>query len=147
MNPENVNPEPERAIVLSPRRLWFGFTGGAIAWILAGLLNVLLAWQACMGGEAGSLFIFTQTGIRVLQGCITFVLLGVAIFAAVVAYKNWRQIAELDHTEPVNLMAAEARDRQAFMGYFGLIVNATLGVGIMWFSMAVFIIRMCVRAH
>jgi hypothetical protein len=126
---------------VSPKRLWFGFVGGAAAWILAGLLNVLFAWQSCLGGEAGS-FVFTQTGIRVLLGVITFLLLALAIAAGVVSFQNWRALSEQREFSD-----AEGRGRREFMAMFGVFVSASLGAGIIWFALPIYIVRMCVRAH
>lgn len=126
---------------VSPGRLWFGFVGGGVAWILAGLLNVLLAWQACMGGEAGSFF-FTQTGVRIVLGVITFFFLALAVAAGIVSFRNWRLLSQQR-----DFVEAEGRGRQEFMAIVGVIVSATLGAGIVWFVLPIYIIRMCVRAH
>ncbi len=136
---EHTHTEASRPV--TPKRLWFGFAGSAIAWIIAGLLDVLLAWQACMGGEAGS-FIFTQTGVRIVLGIITFGLLAVAIVAGVISFRNWRTLSR----QP-DFVSAEARGRKEFMAVFGVIVAATLGVGIFWFVLPIYILRFCVRAH
>ena len=71
--------EPES---ISPRRLWFGFAGGAVAWVLAGLLNVVLAWEACVSDSGGSFF-FTQTGVHVVLGAVTLIMLALAVAAGV----------------------------------------------------------------
>jgi hypothetical protein len=126
---------------VSPKRLWFGFTGGAAAWVLAGLLNVLFAWQSCMGGEAGS-FVFTQTGIRILLGVITCLLLALALAAGVISFQNWRALSEQREFSD-----AEGRGRCEFMAMFGVFVSASLGAGIIWFALPIYIVRMCVRAH
>ena len=126
---------------IAPRRLWFGFTGAAIAWILAGILNALLAWQACMGGEAGS-FIFTQTRIRIVLGIITFGLMAVGAAAGFVSYRNWRQLSERP-----DIVSAEGRGREEFMSLVGMVVSVSLGMGMLWFAIPIYLIRMCVRAH
>jgi hypothetical protein len=126
---------------VSSNRLWFGFAGAAAAWVLAGLLNVLLAWQACMGGEAGS-FIFTQTGIRVVLGIITFALLAVAVVAGLISFRNWRDLSR----EP-DFLEAEGRSRKEFMAIFGVVVSASLTMGLIWFAIPIYVISMCVRAH
>ena len=134
-------PQIEAPKRIAPRRLWFGFTGAAVAWILAGILNALLAWQACMGGEAGSFF-FTQTGVRIVLGVITFGLMAVGIVAGLVSYRNWRQLSE----KP-DIVSAEGRGREEFMALFGMVVSVSLGMGMLWFAIPIYIIRMCVRAH
>lgn len=126
---------------ISPRRLWFGFTGAAASWIVAGILNALLAWQACMGGEAGS-FIFTQTGIRIVLGVITIGLLATGAAAGFISYRNWRELSDKS-----DILAAEGRGREEFMALFGLVVSVSLGMGMIWFAIPIYIIRMCVRAH
>lgn len=124
---------------ISPKRLWFGFSAAALAWIVAGLLNVFLAWQACMGGELGS-GPFTTIGMRIMLGVITFALLGVAIAAGYIAYHNWRMLSD----KP-DFISAEGRERREYMGLTGVIVSAWLGVGIMWFSIPIYILGPCVR--
>jgi hypothetical protein len=126
---------------VSPARLWFGFAGSSIAWILAGVLNALLAWQACMGGEAGS-FVFTQTGIRILLGVITFTLLALAIASGLISYENWQKLSR-QH----DFVEAEGRGRKEFMALVGVFVSATMVAGIIWFAIPIYVIRMCVRAR
>jgi hypothetical protein len=131
--------EEERRV--SPKQLWFGFAGAAGAWTLAGLLNVLLAWQACMGGEAGS-FIFTQTGLRIVLGVITFALLAVAIVAGLTSYRNWRALSRAP-----DFIEAEGRSRKEFMAIFGVVVSVSLAMGLIWFAIPIYILGICVRAH
>lgn len=126
---------------VSSKLLWFGFTGAAVAWSLAGVLNVLFAWQACMGGETGS-SVFTQTGIRILLGFITFGLLAISIAAGYISYRNWRKLS----TQP-EIVEAEGRGRQEFMALFGLVVSVSLGVGIIWFAIPIYILGICVRGR
>jgi hypothetical protein len=136
----NTDQQHERAQV-SGKRLWFGFAGGAAAWVLAGLVNVLIAWQACMGGEAGSA-IFTQTWIWVVLGIITLGLLATGIAAGMVSYDNWRKLSGSS-----DLSNAEGRGRQEYMALFGIFVSASLFAGMVWFAIPIYIIRMCVRAY
>ncbi len=123
------------------RRLWFGFVGAAIAFHLAGALNVFLAWQACMGGEAGS-FVFTQTGVRILLGVITFALLATGIASGLISYRNWRALSQ----EP-EFAEAEGRGRKEYMAIFGVVVAGTLSMGMVWFAIPIYMIGICVRAY
>ncbi|MGH9521562.1 MAG: hypothetical protein ACRD3E_03405 [Terriglobales bacterium] len=133
--------QKERAQQVSPKRLWFGFAGGAASWIFAGLLNVLLAWQSCMGGEAGSAM-FTQTWVWVVLGIITIGLLATGIAAGVVSYDNWRTLSgKSDFSE------AEGRGREEYMAMVGVFVSVSLVAGIVWFAIPIYIIRMCVRSY
>ncbi len=137
----NDQEQLERSEAVTPKRLWFGFTGAAVAWSLAGVLNVLLAWQSCMGGEQGS-FIFTQAGIRIVLGVITFGLLAASIASGYISYQNWRALSQ----KP-DIVSAEGRGRKEFMALFGLVVSVSLGMGIVWFALPIYILQMCVRAR
>jgi hypothetical protein len=126
---------------ISPLRLWFGFTGGAVAWVGAGVLNVVLAWEACVSDNSGSFF-FTQTGVRVVLSIVTLIMLALAIAAGVISFQNWRRLERQRE-----FVEAEGRGRQEFMAIFGVFVSACLGIGIFWFVLPIYIIRFCVRAH
>lgn len=130
---------PPRKTAVTAKQLWFGFAASALAWTLAGLLNVFFAWQACMGGEAGS-GVFTSTAFHVLLGLITFGLLAVAIIAGIVSYRNWRKLSE----KP-SFTDAEGRGREEFMAVAGVFVSASLGIGIALFAIPIYVLGMCVR--
>ena len=124
---------------VSERSLWFGTAGAVMAWVLAGLLDVLFAWQACLGGERGS-NVFTSTGMEILLGCISFGFLAVGVAAGVVSYKNWRKLSD----QP-DIISAEAKPRKQFMALVGVIVSLTLGVGMAWFSVPIYVLNICMR--
>ena len=128
-----------RQSMISPKRLWFGFAAAAAAWSLAGFLNVLFAWQACLGGEAGS-GVFTDTGFRVLLGFITFGLLAVSVIAGFMSYRNWQRLSEKS-----DFVEAEGRGREEFMAMAGVFVSASLGIGIALFAIPIYILGICVR--
>jgi hypothetical protein len=126
---------------ITPKRLWFGFSGAAFAWILAGFLDATLAWYACLGGELGW-SVFTPIGMRILLGFITFGLLAIATAGGLISYSNWRKLSSSE-----SLIEAEARDRKQFMAFVGIFVSASLGIGILWFSIPIYILRLCERAR
>jgi hypothetical protein len=126
---------------VSPRRLWFGTVAAAVAWTLSESVNVALAWEACRGGPAGT-GVFTQPGMRILLGVITFVALAVSIWAGVVSFRNWRALSQ--HAD---FATAEVRGRREFMSYIGVFISVALGIGIIWFVLPIYIIGVCVRAH
>ena len=128
-----------RQTVIAPKRLWFGFAAAVAAWSLAGFLNVLFAWQACLGGEAGS-GVFTSTWLRVLLGFITFGLLAVAVAAGFVSYRNWQRLSDKS-----SFVEAEGRGREEFMAMTGVFVSASLGIGIALFAIPIYILGICVR--
>jgi hypothetical protein len=137
MSTQTNIPEPE----ISPKRLWFGFSGAAVAWTLAGFLDATLAWYACMGGELGWA-VFTSTGMRILLGVITFGLLAVATAGGIISFNNWRRLSSRDE-----FIEAEARGRKQFMALVGVFVSVSLGVGIVWFAIPVYILGICVRGR
>jgi hypothetical protein len=126
---------------IPPKRLWFGFSGAAVAWIIAGIVDAWLAWVACMGHEAGS-GVFTSVGMRVLLGVITFGLLAVATAGGLVSFANWRRLSQSRE-----FMDAEGRGRQQFMALVGVFISVSLGIGILWFSIPIYILGICVRAR
>jgi hypothetical protein len=127
---------------VSPKRLWFGFTSGAIAWTLAGLFDVIVVWHTCSGAALGSTAVFTDTGLRVLLGIITFGLLAIATVGGIVSYDNWRRLSEGSDFVP-----AEGRGRKQYMALTGVLMSGALGVGIIWFSIPIYILKVCVRAR
>lgn len=133
--------EAETRQPVSSKRLWFGFAGAACAWVIAGLVDVLLAWQACMGGESGSL-VFTQTGIRIVLGIITLAFLAVGVIAGVISFRNWRKLSQDPH-----FVEAEGRGRKEYMAIFGVIVSATMVMGMIWFTIPIYILSVCQRVH
>jgi len=126
---------------ISPKRLWFGFSGAAAAWAFAGFLDATLAWFACMGGELDN-GPFTPVGMRILLGIITFVLLATAAAGGIISYSNWRKLSQSR-----DWMHAEGRGRMQYMALCGVIVSVTLGLGIIWFSIPIYILGVCVRAR
>lgn len=136
MTAEQVASNPHE---ISSKRLWFGFAGAVPAWILAGLLDVLLAWQACMGGELGS-GPFTSGGMELMLGIITFFFLAIAVAGGIVSFRNWRSLAQEPH-----LLQAEGRARKEYMALTGVIISTILAVGIAWFSVPIYVLGPCVR--
>ncbi len=123
---------------VSETRLWFGFAA-IPAWVLAGLLNVLFAWQACMGGEAGS-SVFTRTGIEMLLGFITFGLLIVGVIAGLVSYKNWQRL-----TDKTDVFHGEGTGRKQYMAVAGVIATVIMGAGMIWFAVPIYVLNICMR--
>src|SRR5581483_6757945 len=127
---------------VSRKRLWFGFTSGAIAWSIAGTFDAIVAWHTCSGRALGSTPVFTQTGLRILLGVITFALLAITTAAGVISYKVWRQLSASS-----DFLSAEAYGRKQYMAMSGVLISAALGIGIVWFSIPIYILGACVRAR
>jgi len=125
-----------------PRKLWFGFTGSACAWVGLGVGNVLLAWWACL--QEGQQFGFSNTrpDIAFAYFGITLVLLVLAIASGIASYRNWKALS----SDP-SLREAEGRGRQEFMALMGVFVGFTLGFGLIWLTIPLLILNVCTRAR
>lgn len=127
---------------VSEKSLWFGFSAAVYAWIIAGLVDVILAWHVCMGGELGTNPIYSQTGMHVLLGIVTFGLLAVATIGGIVSFRNWKKLSDTD-----NFLEAEGRTRKQYMALSGVLVSVIMAIGIIWFSIPIYLLDLCVRAR
>jgi hypothetical protein len=133
---------PPNSRLVSRRSLWFGFAAAVPAWVLAGTIDVLLAWQICMGRDLAVRAGSSGDGMRVLLAIVTFGLLAVAVAGAIVSFGNWKKLSENDE-----FLSAEGRNRKQYMALSGVLVSTVLAVGIVWFSIPVFIVSLCSRVR
>lgn len=133
-------PRPEYP-KLPPKRIWFGFTGAVAAWIILGITDLLISWQTCQGSDHGW-GVLSKGGVVALYVVVTALLLLATIIAGVTAYRNWQQTA----TDP-SLSAAEAREREEFMGLTGFSVAVSFIVGIIWLGLPFTVLDICARAR
>ena len=122
-------------------RLWFGVAASTGAWFGVGIADMFITWRACIheeqfGGPSA------HPGARVLYFVFTVLLFAVAAFAGTMSYRNWRKLAGL-----TRLLRAEGSERKEFMALAGVFISFTLGVGIVWLCLPLFLIRMCLRAR
>jgi hypothetical protein len=126
---------------VEPGKLWFGFTGSAAGWVCLSVAYVLITWWACVengplgGGTA-------RQGIAFLYALSAVLLLGTTIAAGLTSYRNWRQLSEAR-----SLGEAEGHGRAEFMALIGVFVSFTLGVGLIWLTIPLLILNLCVRAR
>jgi hypothetical protein len=112
------------------RRLWFGFTAAAAAWLVHGFFSVLAATEACQGGRPG--------GARLLLALPTFVALVLAAAGGVVTYQNWRRLSAQPH-----LTRAEGRSREEFLALGGIVISIILFIGIIWGGLPLVLLDVC----
>ena len=126
---------------VSPRSLWFGATGAAIAWAFHGFVCEIISSQACqnVSGNWGSL---APLGVRWLMAGITIAFLVVAVAGGITSFRNWRYL-----TERSDLLHAEGPLREQFMALGGIFVSVAFVVGIVWAGLPLIFIDICVKAR
>lgn len=126
---------------VTSRRLWFGFSASACAWIALGCLDIAISWRACTVQE-GYGIPPSRPAVRGAVVALANLLLCVAIAAGVTSYRNWRTLSRGQH-----LLQTNAVDRQEFMALIGVIVSVTLGMGIVWLALPPLFLDLCWRAR
>ena len=120
---------------------WFGVAVSVLAWIALGISDVFITWRACLHSElfggAGN-----SPNARILYLVITLVLAGLAVMAGVSSYRNWKKFSDRRA-----LLRAEGKERTEFVALAGLFMSFTLGFGMLWFCLPLFVIQICLRAR
>lgn len=120
---------------------WFGVAGSVFAWFALGLGDMFITWRACVNaGQFGGPS--SHPAARIMYFVITFTLFGVAVVAGTGCYQNWKRLTGL-----AKLSQAEGRERDEFMALAGMFMSLTLGAGIVWLCIPLFILQMCIRAR
>lgn len=122
-------------------RLWFEVAASGVAWFGLGLADIVITWRACVheeqfGGPSA------HPGALVLYFVMWVVLFGLALLAGTMSYRSWRELSGVS-----DLLYAEGKERKEFMSQAGFFISLTLGIGIVWLVVPLFIIQMCVRAR
>jgi len=121
--------------------LWYGFAAAPFAWVLQGLVGVILSAEACPAGVAGWQ-ILHQPEVRIGLAAITLCLLAVAVSAGVTSFHNWQSLSgrrEFAH--------AEGTAREAFMALGGVLISTVFSLGIVWASIPILMLQICERAR
>ena len=138
---EDSSPDDSRKLQAGTGRLWFEVAASAGAWFGIGLSDMIITWRACVHeeqfGNASA-----HPGARVLYFLFTFVLIGVALLAGTISYRSWQKVAGM-----ARLLRAEGQERREFMALAGLFISFTLGAGMIWLCLPLFILEMCLRAR
>jgi len=102
-----------------------------------GATDVLITWRTCVGEQFGA-----NTIARPLYFTVTLLLLCLAFLAGVMSYRSWKKLAGL-----TGLLRAEGRERSEFLSLAGLYISFTLGAGMVWLGIPLFILEICVRTR
>jgi hypothetical protein len=116
-------------------RLCFQAAGSAVAWVSLGTADVLITWRACIH-EA------PQGGAGVPYFVITGLLFCLTLLAGGMSYRSWQEVSGI-----TALLRAEGRERSEFLSLAGLFISFTLGAGMVWLGIPLFILEMCVRTR
>lgn len=124
---------------VSPRRLWFGCAAAGCCWLGLEIACVLITWRACLhyeqyGGASN------HPGLRALNIALFCALLLITIAAGLMSYTNWRRLSG-----DTPLLDAEGTGPREYFAIVGVFTSVTLGVGVIWFGIPVFMITLCSR--
>jgi hypothetical protein len=123
----------------SPRRLWFGLSTAFFCWFLLGIAEMFITWRACLHNEQ-----FGQASSNPAAMAAAFAvsgfLLAVTAFAGFTSYRIWRRLSAERH-----VYEGEGRGRREYMALLGVLVSFTLGVGMVWMLLPLFILQYCLR--
>ncbi|MGA7158753.1 MAG: hypothetical protein WBY53_18045 [Acidobacteriaceae bacterium] len=105
------------------------------------MADMFISWLACVhqeqyGGPSYHPF------ARALFFIFAVLLFGLALLTGYMSYRSWRDLSRAS-----DLIQAEGRERKEFMSLAGFFISVTLGFGIFWLSIPLFIFQMCARAR
>ena len=123
------------------RKLWFGLAASAVAWVALGVSDVLITWASCVHDEQFGTPSVHPAG-RLAYILVSLILFLTVLFAGTTSYRNWRALSASR-----DILDANATERREFMALLGVIVSATLGLGVLWLALPPFILQMCARAR
>lgn len=133
------DPSPE-LIRMPPKRLWVGFVGPIIAWILLGCVDITITWRACQHQE--------NFGIPSEHPAVSWAFFAVGLLfvavtagAGVVSYRNWRRLSQAP-----KMLDTPAVPRGEFMAVVGVILSVTLTAGMVWMALPSLFLDLCWRA-
>jgi hypothetical protein len=138
MNAEKHNSaEP----VISGRKLWFGFFASCAAFAINGFVAFVISWRTCFIGH-GTFGPLSENGVRWLLAVITVGLFILAVSAGRISYRHWRTISGSR-----DLAHAESAGTAEFVSMLGVLCSFIMSVGIIWISLPLILIDVCMRAH
>ena len=126
---------------MQPRRLWFGIVAAGSAWFLLGIAEMFITWRACMHNEEFGNAVGDSAAMAAAF-VVSFFLLGLVAAAGFASYLAWRKASAQQ-----KFVEAEGRTVQEFLPLVGVFFCVTLGVGMVWMTLPLFILRLCARVR
>lgn len=134
---EDLPPKHE----VGEKKLMFGTIGAAVAWVSLGCIDILINWRACQHQEMYGIPP-AETGARILIGCVGIALLLVTVLAGYMNYSHWRKLTRSD--KPLHDLGVRRSD---YMTIVGMVVTATMGMGVFWLTLTPIFLEICWRAR
>ena len=120
--------------------LWFGLVASWVAFAVDGFLGYVISWRTCFIGH-GHLGALSQGEVRWLLAGITILLFIVAASGGLHSYRNWRDMSGSE-----SFVEAEATGTAEFISMIGVLSSTFMSVGIIWISLPLIMIDVCMRA-
>ena len=109
------------------------------AWFVTGIAEMFITWRACLHneqfGNASS-----HPAATLSAFVVSWLLIGLAAAAGFLSWSHWRRLSSQR-----DLLHAEGRAHQEFIALAGIFFSFTLGIGMVWMALPLFILRMCAR--
>ena len=122
-------------------RLWFGVVVSGTAWFAVGIAEMFITWRACLHNEQfGNAS--AHSWDMVAAYVVSFFLLGLVATAGLLSYRIWRRLSTQR-----SLVEAEGRGHHEFIALVGVFFSVTLGAGMVWMCIPLFILRLCARVR
>jgi len=129
-----------RRAAVPPRRLWFGLAASAAAWVSLGLIDIVITWRVCVDGEPFG-YPAAHPAARGIYMGAAVMFFSIVMAAGITSYRNWLALSG-----ERGLSQTLATDRQEFMALVGVFVSITLGIGVLWLAVPLFLVQLCMRA-
>ncbi|MGH9736787.1 MAG: hypothetical protein ACRD8A_19630 [Candidatus Acidiferrales bacterium] len=123
------------------RKLWFGLAATLAAFSIDGYLAFVITWRTCFIGH-GQLGALSLGGVRWLLVGITIGLFVLSVIGGITSYGHWKQLS--DERE---MRHAESSGTAEFVAMLSVLASIALSVGIVWLSLPLIFVDVCMRAH
>ncbi|HTZ57500.1 MAG TPA: hypothetical protein VMB49_05355 [Acidobacteriaceae bacterium] len=133
--------QTSRSDAVEPKRIWVGVVAAGAAWFLLGIAEMFITWRACMHNEE---FGNASRDVPAMAAAfaVSFFLLALVAAGGFFSYQTWRKFS----TQP-RLAEAEGHSVQEFLSLLGIFFSVTLGAGMVWMTLPLFLLRLCARVR
>jgi hypothetical protein len=120
-------------------RQWFSLWGAACCWVALGIAGSLITWRACLHGEQSG-GASAHPAMTDLNIALFLLLLAISLFAGLLSYRTWHRL-----NGKGNIFTSESTGREEYMAMIGVLITTTMGVGIIWMGIPLWILSQGVR--